>query len=444
MMKVVRTTCILDCLDTCSVLAHVDGDRLVRLSGDPDHPITRGFLCHKVSKYPERVYHQDRLLHPLRRGPRGFERICWDEATEYAVSELLRLKERHGPWTLFTLKGHASMGALKHLYDRFIALWGGVSRAHGNYCAGEGMHALFRSFGNVLCHDPRDLLRSRTVILWGRNPAATQIHLVPWLRQAREKGTRIFLIDPVTTESATLADVHIKPRPGSDHELAQAVAGVLLRERWTEPRFVSEHTEGFDSYREEVASIGIEERARRADVTLDEIQELAQAVARDRPAAFFPGVGLQQYSHGAEVVAHVSALAILTGNVGVPGGGVSFARWPWGGLDCRIRGQDLDAKHRPVPVGRIAESLRTFDDPPITATFITGANPVAQHGAAGNGTGRALVTGVQSRRGSVPHRYRRVRAPRASRRDVSRRRGPRVQRLSFLRERDPGGHPCAR
>ena len=106
-----------------------DGDRLVRLQGDPDHPITQGFLCHKVSKYPKRVYHKDRLLYPLRRGPNGFERISWQEAIEYAASELLRLKKRYGPWTLFTLKGHASTGSLKHLYDRFIALWGGASSA---------------------------------------------------------------------------------------------------------------------------------------------------------------------------------------------------------------------------------------------------------------------------------------------------------------------------
>ena len=97
-MKVILTTCTLGCFDTCSVLAHVDDEgRLVRLQGDPDHPITQGFLCHKVSKYPVRVYHKDRILHPLRRGPRGFERISWKDAIDYAASELTRLKEKHGP-----------------------------------------------------------------------------------------------------------------------------------------------------------------------------------------------------------------------------------------------------------------------------------------------------------------------------------------------------------
>ncbi len=378
-VKIIRTTCIIDCLDTCSVLAHVDGDRLVRLQGDPDHAITRGFLCHKVSKYAERVYHKDRLLYPLRRGPNGFERISWKQAIEYAGSELSRLRERYGPWTLFTLKGHGSMGALKHLYDRFIGLWGGASRAHGNYCAGEGIYAFIRSFGNVLCHDTRDVLNSRTIVLWGRNPAATQIHLVPWLRKARQKGVRILLVDPVVTESTVLADVQIKPRPGFDHELAQAVASVILTEGWADEGFISDHTEGFEAYRKEVTSVQVAERARRADVTVEEVHALADAMARRRPATIYPGVGLQQYSHGAEVVAHVSALAVLTGNIGVPGAGVNFARWPWGDLDPIITGKELDAKHRNVPVGHIAKSLETFEDPPITATFITGANPVAQH-----------------------------------------------------------------
>ncbi len=189
-MKVLRTTCTLDCFDTCSVLAHVDdAGRLVRLQGDPDHPITQGFLCHKVSKYPERVYHKDRILYPLRRVSKGFERISWKDAIDYAASEPLRLKEKHGPQTLFTLRGHGSMGALKLLYERFIALWGGASRAQGNCCAGEAELGFISSFGNLLCHDIRDVQNSETVILWGRNPAATQIHLVPWLRMARQQGT---------------------------------------------------------------------------------------------------------------------------------------------------------------------------------------------------------------------------------------------------------------
>ena len=377
-MKVVRTTCILDCMDTCSVLAHIDGDRLVRLQGDSDHPITQGFLCHKVSKYPERVYHPDRLLYPLRRSGNGFERVSWDEAIDYAGTELSRLRKEHGPWTLFTLKGHASMGALKRLYDRFISLWGGASRAHGNYCAGEAFLAFSRSFGKILCHDPRDVLNSRTIVLWGRNPAAAQIHLVPWFRKAKEQGARIILVDPVVTESSALANLQIKPRPGTDHDLAQAVARVVLDKGWMDDDFVSGHAEGFAAYRQGVISVDVEERARRADVALGEVLALAQAIARERPATIFPGIGLQQYSHGAEIVAHVASLAVLTGNIGVPGGGVNFGRWPWGELDGSITGSDLGAEHRNVPVGHIAESLDTFDDPSITATFITGANPVAQ------------------------------------------------------------------
>jgi anaerobic selenocysteine-containing dehydrogenase len=380
-MKIIRTTCTLDCFDTCSVLAHVDdvdGDRLVRLEGDPDHPITQGFLCHKVSKYPQRVYHKDRILHPLRRGPKGFERISWKEAIDYAASELGRLREKHRPQTLLTLRGHGSMGALKLLYERFIALWGGASRAQGNYCAGEAELGFISSFGNLLCHDIRDVLNSRTIILWGRNPAATQIHIVPWLRKARQQGTRILSVDPVVTESSPLADRQIKPRPGSDHELAQAVASVILGKGWTDARFVSDYTDQLEPYRREVESVPIEERARRADVTVEEVATLAEAIARHRPATIYPGIGLQQYSHGAEVVRHVSALAALTGNIGVPGAGVNLARWPWIYLDGRITGQELGATHRDVPVGHLAESMRSFTDPPITATFVTAANPVAQ------------------------------------------------------------------
>ena len=111
---------------------------------------------------------------------------------------------------------------------------------------------------------------------------------------------------------------------------------------------------------------------------MEEIVTLAEAIARQRPTTIYPGIGLQQYSHGAEVVRHVSALAALTGNIGVAGGGVNLARWPWIYLDGRITGQELGATHRDVPVGHLSKSFSTFADPPITATFVTAANPVAQ------------------------------------------------------------------
>ena len=270
------------------------------------------------------------------------------------------------------------MGALKLLYERFVALWGGASRAQGNYCAGEAELGFISSFGNLLCHDIRDVQNSETVILWGRNPAATQIHLVPWLRLVRQQGTRLLLVDPVVTETSPIVDQQIKPRPGSDHELAQAVAAVILKQGWMDESFVSEHTDEFETYRRHIESVAVDERARRADVTMEEIVTLAEAIARQRLTAIYPGIGLQQYSHGAEVVRHVSALAALTGNIGVAGGGVNLARWPWIYLDGRITGQELGAKHRGVPVGHLTESLNTFTDPPITATFVTAANPVAQ------------------------------------------------------------------
>ena len=305
-------------------------------------------------------------------------RISWKDAIDYAASELLRLKEKHGPQTLFTLRGHGSMGALKLLYERFIALWGGASRAQGNYCAGEAELGFISSFGNLLCHDIRDVQNSETVILWGRNPAATQIHLVPWLRMARQQGTRLLLIDPVVTESSPLVDQQIKPRPGFDHELAQAAASVILRNGWMDATFVSEKTDEFETYRRHIESVDVEERALRADVKMEEIVTLAEAIARQRPTTIYPGIGLQQYSHGAEVVRHVSALAVLSGNIGVAGGGVNLARWPWIYLDGRITGQELGATHRDVPVGHLSKSFSTFADPPITATFVTAPNPVAQ------------------------------------------------------------------
>ena len=234
------------------ISSHVANDLLILLVG-----------IHELIEFDEMPNRQPAgLLPSLERCGRGQQQrsdvVCCCQLHDR--SEIgLELTRWHpqGP-CVATLRGHGSMGALKLLYERFIALWGGASRTQGNYCAGEAELGFISSFGNLLCHDIRDVQNSETVILWGRNPAATQIHLVPWLRMARQQGTRLLLVDPVVTEISPLVDQQIKPRPGSDHELAQAVAAVILKQGWMDESFVSENTDEFETYRRHIESVEVE------------------------------------------------------------------------------------------------------------------------------------------------------------------------------------------
>ena len=186
-----RTACSLDCFDACGIVAEVDNGRIVRIGGDPEHPITRGALCNKVNHYlRDRFYHPDRQLHPLRKLNGGWQRLTWDDALGLIADKLTRAKERHG--TLSVLyQGNGSFAGLKIMGERFFNLYGGVTQAVGRFCGGEADYGTTQSFGACEIHDPLDLAEhTRLFLLWGRNPAVTNIHMMPVLKTARARGAR--------------------------------------------------------------------------------------------------------------------------------------------------------------------------------------------------------------------------------------------------------------
>lgn len=373
------TACSLDCPDACAVLAEVQDGRIVRLAGDPTHPFTRGALCRKTNRFlADRQYHPDRLTHPLRRTPAGWQRIGWDDALDLVADHLDRARRRDGPLAALYHKGNGSFAALKLLCHRFFNLYGGATQAVGRYCGGEGDFGTTQSFGACEIHDPADLAAHTALfLLWGRNPAVTNVHMLPVLRAARARGARVVLIDPVETRTARHADRFIQPRPGSDGHLALGMAKVILAARPVDRARLAAVSEGFDDYAALVGATPLEEVCRRTDLPLEAIEWLAFTYADTRPATILPGIGLQQYTRGAQTYRLISALAMLTGHVGVPGGGVNFANWPWAALMTAPVLQ-ADVPRRTVPVSRLGDALPALADPPVRVAMLLGSNLVNQ------------------------------------------------------------------
>ena len=228
-----RTACSLDCFDACGIVAEVEGDRIVRLGGDPRHPFTRGALCQKVNRYLDtRYYHPDRVLHPLRRTASGWQQISWDDALDLAVGHLARTREHHGSLSVLYHKGNGSFAGLKIMGERFFNLFGGVTQAVGRFCGGEADYGTVQSFGACAIHDPLDLAEhTRLFLIWGRNPAVTNVHMMPVIKEARARGARAIVIDPVVTKTVRYCDGAVHPRPGSDGHLAVGMAKVILARR---------------------------------------------------------------------------------------------------------------------------------------------------------------------------------------------------------------------
>ena len=375
-----RTACSLDCFDACGIVAEVADGKIVRLGGDPTHPFTRGALCNKVNHYlRDRFYHPDRQLHPLRKVQGRWQRVSWDGALDMIAAKLTRAKERDGTLSVLYHKGNGSFAGLKIMGERFFNLYGGVTQAVGRFCGGEADYGTNQSFGTVVMHDPLDLgEHTRLFLVWGRNPAVTNIHMMPILKQARARGARAIVIDPVVTKTVRYCDGHVQPRPGSDGHLAIGMAKVILARRRVDHARIAATSEHFDDYVALVNSLSMDDVVRRTDLSADTIEALALDYADTKPATILQGIGLQQYTRGAQTYRLIAALGMLTGNIGVPGGGVNFGNWPWAAMHKPIALERRTVPVRTVPVSKLAGSLATTADPRITTAFFMGSNLINQ------------------------------------------------------------------
>jgi anaerobic selenocysteine-containing dehydrogenase len=369
------TTCNRDCPDACAIDVEVEGGRALRLSGGDAHPVTRGFLCRRTSRFLERQYDPDRLLSPLLRRGEGFVPIGWEEALDLCAENLLRFRRESGPASIFHYRSGGSLGLLKHLVDHFFERFGPVTMKRGDICSGAGDWAQETDFGHEDANDLFDLRHARAVLLWGKNPFVSNVHLLPLLLEARGRGVPIALIDPVRQRTGTLADLVLQPRPGGDFALAMGVARTLFEEGLADPG-AERWCEGLDAFRAMAFSRDPGTWAREADVAPGEVAALARLYGANRPASIQVGWGLGRRSNGAGTIRALDALGAVTGNVGVPGGGVSYYFRRRGAFDLSfLRG--LAAAPRSILEPLLASELPAMRDPPVRMVWVTAGNPVA-------------------------------------------------------------------
>jgi anaerobic selenocysteine-containing dehydrogenase len=380
--KVVYTSCTLDCPDGCGIKAHVRDGRIVRLEGDAGHEFTQGYLCAKTYHYPNRVYSSERQLRPLRRrnlAPGAeWEPISWDDALSLVAECIRRYCEQSGPLSIMHYQRTGSWGATKLLSRRFWNLLGGVTTASGSLCSGAARAGQALDFGIRLGHDPMDVLNSRLVLLWGRNPLATNLHMVPLLKEVRKRGGKIILIDPVRSESASFCDEHVQPRVANDAELAMAMAKVVLEEGLQDKAHIGQHTHGFEAYRQLLARASFEELCAECELAPDTVRSLARRYATTKPAAILLGWGLNKYQHSAEIFRCVDALGAICGHIGVPGGGVSHGFATQRHFDKTVEAEHLAQHHRTIPEPLLGQGLTELRDPPVRMIMVNGGNPVNQ------------------------------------------------------------------
>ncbi len=373
MREVRRTTCNRDCPDACGILATVEDGRVTELRGDPDHPVTRGFLCFRTSRFLERQYSAERLTTPLLRRDGALVPVSLDEALDHVAAQLLRIRAESGPAAIFHYRSGGSLGLLKAFADRYFEAFGPCTSKAGDICSGAGEAAQEVDLGVSDSNDLFDLLRSRHIFLWGKNPFASNVHLVSVLKAARARGAHLWLIDPVHHKGVGLADAYLQPRPGGDLDLALGVGRILFDTGRVDP-VAAARCDGVAEFKALCEARSVAQWARAADLAEADLERIADALAAG-PTAILVGWGMQRRRHGGAIVRALDALSALTGNLFRAGGGCSFyfkRRKAFANADL-ASGRAVRTVREPL----FGEDVLAMRDPPIRAMWITAGNPVA-------------------------------------------------------------------
>jgi anaerobic selenocysteine-containing dehydrogenase len=383
-MKIIHAACPHDCPDTCAMLVEVEDGRATKVSGDPDHPPTQGFLCTKVARYLERVYNPDRLLYPMRRiGAKGegrFERITWDEALDTIAQNFQHVVESSdGPEAILPYSYGGTMGVVNNgSMDRRFFHRLGASKLARTICSAAGGEALKFTLGAKIGTDMENFHRARLIVLWGTNTLSSNIHLWPQIKEALAGGARLIGVDPYRNHTHDQCHQLIQVRPGTDAALALAMMNVIIAEGLEDRDYVDRYTLGFDKLRERAAEFPPARAARICGVTEEEIVSLAREYATTKPAVIRINYGLQRHAGGGMAVRTIACLPALTGSWRDAGGGVLLSSSGMFAFDEKVleRSDLASGNPRTINMSRLGEAL-TEAHPPVRAIYVYNSNPAA-------------------------------------------------------------------
>ena len=378
---IVETACPLDCPDACSLSVTVQRGKVINIDGSDKNPVTKGFICAKVRKFDELTYGPDRLRYPaVRKGRKGdgqFTRVSWDVALDLVAEKMRAAKAGAGGASILPYSYGGSNGLLTQdnidaqIWRRF-----GTSRLARTLCAAPTGAANMALYGKMASVTYQDYPDAKLIILWGINPSATGIHLLPYIREAQANGAKLIVVDPRTTALARSADIHLAVKPGTDVAVALAIHRYLFTSGLADEAFLREHTTGADTLRERAEPWTFARAAEIAGIDAGTLERVAQLYAESSPALIRCGWGLERNRNGGNAVMAVLSLPAVGGKFGVRGGGYSMsnsASWnidrPWIGAS--------EPDTRLVNMNHLGRALTDYTDPAVNVLFVYNCNPVA-------------------------------------------------------------------
>lgn len=391
-----HVTCPHDCPDSCSMLVTRDDrtGKAVRVQGDPTHPITRGYLCNKVNHYLDLVYNDNRVLYPHKRvGPKGpgakFERITWDEALDTITDNFKSVIEEYGSEAIQPYSYSGTMGMVGY-WTMDYRLWnkmgaGGLIQSICIYAAmWAGLHTYGLAHPNMSVHEAAE--EADLMILWGANLVSTGVHAIPFIREAKERGMKLIVVDPRVTRTTMMADWHIQPRPGTDAALALGMMKVIVDKGLHDLEFLKEQTNGWEALLEtELPNYPLDRVEKITGVSAADIEKFALEYASTKKSFIRANYGLNRHQNAGQMCRSILVLPCITGAWREPCGGSCFGNleemWLRWDMD-KLHRTDLGKRKRTVNMVQLGRALADdIDadgnkmDPPIKSLFVYNSDP---------------------------------------------------------------------
>lgn len=405
--KIYRNACPRNCYDTCSLKTWVKDEVITFVEGAPESTFTHGTPCVKGLSYPRRVYSPDRIKYPMVQDVRGsgnWRRISWDEAMQRIATKMLEIKKKDGSMLgLAMTKYSGKFGVLNYAVEGMMSSLGYTTRFAGTPCWPAGIDAQNYDMGDMWCNDPEDFVKAKYIIIWGANPAWCSMHTMKYIYQAREKGAKVVVIDPLLTQTAAKADLYLRVRPGSDGALALGMARHLVDKGLVDQDFVNNYSHGYPEFEAYLRnSVTVEWASEICGLSADVIRQLAEEFTAVNPATVWIGYGMQRHVNGGANVRAIDAFVAMTGNIGIEGGGARYGHlhtWgfnynammqkpPVGSIgmpgaagttsEFGSAGEVAQYSDRSLNINQTAKGILEANEPPVRMLWVACKNPFAQ------------------------------------------------------------------
>jgi len=386
MKKVHTTACPRNCYSTCSFKVWTEDGKVVQIDPEPLNKATAEGICLKGLSYIERVNSSKRILHPLKKVEDEFIQISWEEALKEISEKLIFFKENYNPQSVLFYCASGMSGLLNSVSTNFWKMYGGATTVYGNLCWPAGLEATRLTLGENKHNVPWDLENAKLIVVWGKNPAESNIQQMIPIEKAQEKGAKLIFIDPRRTASSERADLLVQPIPGTDGILALAVAKILIENNQIDQEFIDKYVKGYEEFKESVLKISIKEASEESGVSEKFIYKLANYIGTIKPMTLIPGYGMQRYSNGGQTTRCLLALSIITGNIGKPG-----ACWHYADLQGDIFSEIKEPLsyfppekpdgifRREIATARLGEDMLKLSNPELKMAWVERGNPITQN-----------------------------------------------------------------